>query len=483
MRKTMTAVIAVPVIGLLTLAAPAHAATRTATSGGGVGWSDNAPGTTLANAMYQSNGDVMRNDGWTGKGIGIAMIDTGVAPVPPLTGGNVVNGPDLSFESQDPARRYVDGNGHGTHLAGIMVGKPAGDFAGGIAPGAKLTSIKVGAANGAVDVSQVIAAVDWVVEHRNDDAANKIRILELSYGTDGVQSSTLDPLAHAVENAWRAGIVVVAAAGNTGGNTALLNPASDKYVLSVGAVDTVGTPSALDDVVTSFTNRGASTRRVDILVPGRTILSLRAPGSYIDTNFPSARVGASLFKGSGTSQATAVAAGEIALLLQKRPAFTPDQVKAAILATGAAVKQASSQGAGLKYMDTFMASVATASATRQSWPASTGKGTLEGARGTVHVSDGGVSLTGESSVWGPFSASAWEAASSAGTAWNGGSWLGTDLAGTGYTAVAGGISSWTGRAWSGRAWSGRAWSGRAWSGRAWSGASWSAAAWLGASWS
>jgi serine protease AprX len=124
-------------------------------------------------------------------------------------------------------------------------------------------------------------------------------------------------------------------------------------------------------------------------------------------------------------------------------------------------------------MDTFMASVATASATRQSWPASTGKGTLEGARGTVHVSDGGISLTGESSVWGPFSALAWEAASSAGTAWNGGSWLGTDLTGTGYTAVTGGISSWTGRAWSGRAWSGRAWSG----------ASWSAAAWLGASWS
>ncbi|MDQ1647541.1 MAG: serine protease AprX [Cryptosporangiaceae bacterium] len=472
MRKILTAVVAAPVIALFTLGAPAHAATRTAVTGGGVGWSDSAVGTTLANAMFQSNGDIMRNDGWTGKGIGIAMIDTGVAAVPGLTGGNVVNGPDLSFESQDPAKRYSDGNGHGTHLAGIMVGKPAGDFGGGIAIGAKLTSIKVGAANGAVDVSQVIAAVDWVIEHRNDDAANKIRILELSYGTDGVQPSTLDPLAHAVENAWRAGIVVVAAAGNTGGNTALLNPASDPYVLSVGAVDTVGTASARDDVVTSFTNRGGA-RRVDIVVPGRTILSLRDPGSYIDTNFPSARVGTSVFKGSGTSQATAVAAGNIALLLQKRPTWTPDQVKAAILSTGVAVKQTSSQDAGLKYMDIFMASVATATATRQSWPASTGKGTLEGARGTVHVSDGGISLTGENSVWGPLSTPAWAAASSAGTAWTGGSWLGNDLTGTGYTAVAGGITSWTGRAWSGRAWSGRAWSG----------ASWSAAAWLGASWS
>jgi serine protease AprX len=319
----------------------------------------------------------------------------------------------------------------------------------------------------------VIAAIDWVVEHRNDNTANKIRILELSYGTNGVQASTLDPLAHAVENAWRAGIVVVAAAGNTGGNSKLLNPASDKYVLSVGALDTVGTYLPNDDLVTPFTNRGDSSRRVDIVVPGRTILSLRDPGSYIDTNFPSARIGSSLFKGSGTSQATAVAAGNIALLLQKRPTLTPDQVKAAIMSTGVTVKQASSQDAGLEYMDIFMASVATASTSRQSWPMSTGKGTLEGARGTIHVSDGGVSLTGENSIWGPFSTSTWAAACSAHTAWNGGSWLGNELTGSGYVAVTGGISSWTGRAWSGRAWSGRAWSG----------ASWSAVAWLGATWS
>jgi serine protease AprX len=438
-----------------------------------IGWSDNAAGTTLDNAMFANNADILRNDGLTGKGVGIALIDTGVAPVAGLTGGNVVNGPDLSFDSQDPAKRYLDGNGHGTHLAGIMVGKASGAFSGGIAPGAKLTSVKVGAANGAVDVSQVIAAVDWVVEHRNDDPANKIRILELSYGTDSVQASQLDPLAFAVEKAWRAGIVVVTAAGNTGGTTPLLNPASNKYVLAVGAVDTMGTSGPSDDRITSFTNRGAATRKVDIVTPGRTILSLRAPGSYIDVTFPTGRVGTQLFKGSGTSQAAAVAAGSIALLFQKRPTLTPDQVKALLIGSAQPVTSTGTLDNGIKAIDVFAASCKTPSTVKQTWPAATGKGTLQGARGTIHVSDDSVKLSGENDVWGPFNSATWAAASANETAWVDGKWMGKDLTGTGWTLSASGRSSWAGRAWSGRAWSGRAWSGQSWSGVAWLGATWS----------
>lgn len=95
------------------------------------------------------------------------------------------------------------------------------------------------ASDGAVDVSQVIAAVDWVVEHRDDDARNPIRVLNLSYGTDGIQDHEVDPLTHAVENAWRAGIVVVVSAGNDGWDAAKLNnPAYDPYVIAVGSADT-----------------------------------------------------------------------------------------------------------------------------------------------------------------------------------------------------------------------------------------------------
>src|SRR4051812_25746286 len=170
----------------------------------------------------------------TGKGVGLALIDTGVAPVAGLPASQIVNGPDLSLESQASNLRYLDTYGHGTHMAGIIVGNDTATGTKGLAPGVKLTSIKVGTANGTVDVSQVIAAVDWVVKHRNDDPANPIKVINLSYGSGGTPAAWNDPLGFAVEKAWQSGIVVVAAAGNDG-NTAgsLSNPASDEWILTV----------------------------------------------------------------------------------------------------------------------------------------------------------------------------------------------------------------------------------------------------------
>ena len=85
----------------------------------------------------------------------------------------------------------------------------------GMAPDARIVSLKVGTADGGVDVSQVIAAIDWVVQHKNDNGLN-IRVINLSYGTNSTQNSRVDPLSYAVEQAWKKGIVVVAAAGNSG---------------------------------------------------------------------------------------------------------------------------------------------------------------------------------------------------------------------------------------------------------------------------
>ncbi len=135
--------------------------------------------------------------GYTGKGVDVALIDSGVVPVDGLTApGKIVNGPDLSLESQAPNLRYLDTFGHGTHMAGIIAGRAnaavAGSYDGesqrflGMAPDARLISIKVADAHGATDVSQVIAAIDWVVQHRNDPGLN-IRVLNLSYGTDTTQ--------------------------------------------------------------------------------------------------------------------------------------------------------------------------------------------------------------------------------------------------------------------------------------------------------
>jgi serine protease AprX len=480
MRATRTAVrgLTATLLTVIALVAVRPTAPAQAVAGGRVGWDDTAPGTPVDNVMTALSDDYLRNTlHLTGKGIGVAMIDTGVAPVAGLTGGNVVNGPDFSFEGQDPEKRYVDLNGHGTHLAAIIAGRPnaggaSSEFPGGIAPDAKLTSVKVGSGNGAVDVSQVMAAVDWVVAHRNDDRANPIKVLELAYGTDGTQRADIDPLTHAVENAWRAGIVVVVAAGNQGGTSVLLDPAYDPFVVAVGASDTNGTATRADDTVSAFSNRGTKTRQVDVVAPGRTVLSLRAPGSRADVNYPSARVGSTLFKGSGTSQAAAVMAGTVALLLQKKPDAQPDEIKFLLRTYGTGL------GAGGWLPDLYLASytIDNWATMPQSWVQtyrnSTGTGTLEGARGTIHVTDGTISLTGENDIFGPFSTAAWGPVSSAHTSWKGGTWMGHDWTGTGWTTSAAGVTSWSGRAWSGRAWSGRAWSSDSWMSLGWQGAGW-----------
>jgi len=186
------------------------------------------------------------NAGYTGKGVDVAVIDTGVAPVAGLSSpGKVINGPDLSLDSQSPSVQYLDTNGHGTFMAGLIAGndgQPGGYR--GVAPDARIVSLKVGVSDGGTDVSQVIAAIDWVVQHRNDKGMN-IRVLNLSYGTNSTQPYQIDPLAFAVEQAWKAGIVVVAAAGNSGSQNGasaqgLADPAYDPEVLAVGATDTMG---------------------------------------------------------------------------------------------------------------------------------------------------------------------------------------------------------------------------------------------------
>jgi serine protease AprX len=130
---------------------------------GGADWGYAPTVSRLPEVAAAVSADDMWAKGYTGKGIGVALIDTGVVPVQGLTSGNVVNGPDLSFDSQSPSPN-LDGFGHGTHMAGIIAGNDgvAGGWTG-IAPGATLLSMRVGAHDGATDVSQVIAAVDWVV--------------------------------------------------------------------------------------------------------------------------------------------------------------------------------------------------------------------------------------------------------------------------------------------------------------------------------
>ncbi|HYN97398.1 MAG TPA: S8 family serine peptidase [Pilimelia sp.] len=420
----------------------------------------------------------------TGAGVGVALIDSGVAPVAGLDGpGKVVNGPDLSFESQAENLRHLDTFGHGTHLAGIIAGRDADVPTGaeadptkfvGVAPGAHIVNIKVAAADGATDVSQVIAAIDWVVQHRNDPGMN-IRVLNLSFGTDSVQDAALDPLSFAVEVAWRKGIVVVVAVGNDGAErTRVSMPAANPHIIAVGAADPAGTTGRGDDTVADFSTRGDAARHADFVAAGRSVVSLRAPGSYVDAHHPEARVGdpaGRFLRGSGTSQSAAVVSGAAALLVQQRPTATPDQVKRLLMGNAQSMPQGDHIGRGTGQLDVSAAAGASTPNHRQSHPAATGLGTLEGARGSAHVADSesGVELTGEQDIFGQtWTPSTWTQEAQAGTTWQGGTWNGTAWTGDGWTG-----SSWAARTWSARTWSARTWSARTWSARTWSGSGWS----------
>jgi serine protease AprX len=437
------------------------------------------------------------SSGYTGKGVDIAVIDTGVAPVAGLTtAGKVINGPDLSLESQDPSLQYLDTNGHGTFMAGLIAGNDgqAGGYRG-VAPDARIVSLKVGVADGGADVSQMIAAIDWVVQHRNDNGMN-IRVINLSYGTNSTQAYGIDPLAYAVEQAWKAGIVVVTAAGNSGyqrGASAqgLADPAYDPQVLAVGAADTMGTATPWDDNVAQFSATAASCssacRAPDLIAPGAHMQGLRVPGSYIDQNNPGGVISDRYFRGSGTSEATAFVSGAVADLLSRYPQLTPDQVKAML--TSSCDKLSSynwkQQGCGALDMSKLLgASVPSPSAAAQANLPSTGTGSLDASRGSDHISINGVMLQGEQDIFGkPFVSATMAALEAAGSSWSGGVWNGSTWTGSSWSGSSWSGSSWSGSSWSGSSWSGSSWSNNAWSGSSWSGSSWSGSSWSGSSWS
>jgi serine protease AprX len=453
-------------------------------------------GSGSAGTMERTARAIGADDAWderaTGAGIDVAVIDSGVTPVDGLAAdGKVVNGPDLSFDLQAGLAPYTDGFGHGTHIAGIIAGrdnaitpghKPEDRDYAGIAPDARIVNVKVAGASGQTDVSQVIAAIDWVVQNRTSGDLN-IRVLNLSFGTDGSQDYRVDPLAHAVEVAWRNGIVVVVAAGNDGtGAPGLVDPAYDPYVIAVAADDTSGTNRASDDTVPTWSSRGDGMRNPDVVAPGVSIQGLRVPGSTLDLAVP-ATGDARFLQGSGTSQAAAVVSGAAALLLSVRPDLSPDQVKALLMRTASRLPDASTEAQGAGLIDVHDALEAPAPTRTQAWERSTGGGSLEAARGSVHLALDGAILDGERDIFGAaWDGPAWGALAEQGLSWSGGTWNSQSWTGACWCATSPSGLSWSGLSWSGLSWSGLSWSGLSWSGLSWSGLSWSGPNWSTVRW-
>jgi serine protease AprX len=459
----------------------------------GASYSPDTDPYSMANVTLGTGAQAWWNAGYTGKGVDVALIDSGVTPVAGLDApGKLVNGPDLSLDSQSPSLRYLDAYGHGTFMAGLIAGK---DSYRGMAPDARLVSVKVGAADGAVDVSQVIAAIDWVVQHAHDPGLN-IRVINLSYGTNSLQDPSTDPLAYAAEQAWKRGIVVVAAGGNYGFQTqrnapALADPAYDSSLLAVGSIDTMGTLAMSDDQVPSFSpwpKRGA-TRGVDLVTPGTHLQGLRVPGSYIDVNHPEGLLDDRYFRGSGTSQSAALVSGAAALVLQRYPDATPDQVKQLLMGSATYVNGQKSQAQGGGELNLTAALTAPLPSAPLAVFDDRGTGSLEQSRGSDHLTapDGTV-LSGEQDIFGkPFDSAAMAALEAAASSWSGGlwnasSWSGSSWSGLDWLASSWSASSWSASSWSASSWSANSWSGSSWSASSWSGSSWSGSSWSGAGW-
>ena len=285
---------------------------------------------------------VRENLGLDGAGVGVAIIDSGVAAWHDDLGSDrVVHFADFVDFQPSP----YDDFGHGTHVAGIIAGNGY-DSSGrrkGIAPAANLMVLKVLDESGYGYISNVIAALDYAIEHRTQF---NIRVINLSVAAGVYESYNTDPLTLAAKRAVQAGVVVVTAAGNLGRNAqgetqygGITAPGNAPWVLTVGASSHNGTIDRSDDSVAGFSSRGPSyidyAAKPDIVAPGVGIESLTTAGTTLYDTHPSTRLWGTVDTASepylslsGTSMSAPVVAGTVALMLQANPALTPNLVKA-----------------------------------------------------------------------------------------------------------------------------------------------------------
>jgi serine protease AprX len=439
-----------------------------------------------------------------GNGITVALVDTGVADVPDLRGSvthvNVSGGP------------RGDGYGHGTFLAGLIAssGASSNGLYQGIAPAANILDVQVAAADGSTSLLKVLAGLQVVAERaRRDDS---IRVVNLSLSADDPGTTEIDPLSRAVEALWNRGLVVVVAAGNDGPDAGTVTiPGTDPAVITVGALDDKGTMTRSDDVVAPFSARGIAgdpAMKPDLVADGVSTVGLRAPGSIIDTQHPTARVGTANFRGSGTSMASAVAAGQVAGLLSVLPDLDPDDVKAA-LTSGAndLPGDVTATGAGGVDLVGAKAAAQRLSQDRQQWSgrnvgaaynrfaAAWGNGSQSDA--TAAWLQLPLSLRAQvAKAWGNavaanidatdaqvFQARTWANATDLGANWLARTWAARTWAGDNWAARTWAARTWATDNWAARTWAARTWAARTWAGDDWSARTWAARTWAADDWS
>ncbi|MCU1603349.1 MAG: peptidase and in kexin sedolisin [Frankiales bacterium] len=408
--------------------------------------------------------------GNSGQGVGVAVLDTGVAPLADFAG-RLRTGVDLSGEGN----AQLDSYGHGTFVAGLVAGNGAssnGTYVG-EAPAATVVPVKVAGKSGSTTLSTVIRGLQWV----KDNTTDGIRVVNMSLGAIPTTSTALNPLDQAVEVMWRSGFVVVTSAGNNGPNKGTItSPGDDPLVITVGALDDKDTVATADDAVPSFSSQGPTPWdgwwKPDLLAPGKSVVSVTSTTSVVWNANKTARVGTKSFVGSGTSFAAAITSGAAAMLLHENPLATPDNVKAALLTTtnaGPSPPQSPFvQGHGVldvgRAVDEPLISLAQ-SVSAIVPPAALGLP---------------VSLVTRQAV------STWATVSAADQPFYAGLYP-FPYSGPATTATDGGSplfqsSAWNSSAWNSSAWNSSAWNSSAWNSSAWNSSAWNSSAWNSSAW-
>jgi serine protease AprX len=275
-----------------------------------------------ARASAEFSPSTAEDQGVTGSGVNICILDTGVDDTihESLLGKFVVGLNAITDTVENPD----DDNGHGTHVAAITLGTggPSQTYRG-IAPGAGLVDVKVLDASGSGTAQSVIKGIDFCIANRY---TYNIRVINLSIATPGFHPDGTDALSMAVNAAVNAGLVASVCAGNDGPNyDTITSPGAADNAITVGALDDHRTVVRTDDTVALFSSRGLRTNDGDPDVLDEFKPDVTGPGvNIISAQFNTVSGYVSM---SGCSMATAIVSGVAALMLEKTHSVTPQEVK------------------------------------------------------------------------------------------------------------------------------------------------------------
>jgi len=428
------------------------------------------------NFPTDTGANLLADAGDTGQGATVAVLDTGIDGALPDFAGRLVGGVDLTGGNSP----FTDQYGHGTFVAGLVAGNGAssnGKYVG-EAPGANLVSIKVAGAKGTTTISTIIRGIDWAIRNRS---TYDIEVLNLSLGARPSGPTATEPLDQAVESAWKAGITVVASAGNSGPfNGTIVSPGDDPLAITVGAFADNNSAAPADWAACPFSSVGPTEfdgwLKPDLVAPGRSVISLMAPGSSIALANPQAQVGTANFVGSGTSFSSAITAGAAALVLADNPGITPNDVKGRLLGNAMPGELGNPFVEGHGFLNAFAAASGPTLVYHQAAAAQAEKWWVLYPVSFNSVWNG--------SSWNPnnWNGSSWNGSSWNGSSWNGGAWNGSSWNGSSWNGSSWNGSSWNGSSWNGSSWNGSSWNGSSWNGSSWNGSSWNGSSWNGSSW-